>query len=75
VKGLEPGEAFSASRIPKRSGARNIATPEYINIVKEENTASRGMPLESFIIMYIVLSIGAGVKAKSVTNFLHLVVL
>jgi hypothetical protein len=25
-KGLEPGEAFSASRLPQRSGARNIAT-------------------------------------------------
>ena len=26
VKGLEPEEAFSALRLPKRSGARNIAT-------------------------------------------------
>jgi hypothetical protein len=46
VNGLEHEEAFSASRLPQRSGARNIATREYINIVKEENTASRGMPLE-----------------------------
>jgi hypothetical protein len=44
VKGLEHEEAFSASRLPKRSGAHNITTREYINIVKEENTASLGMP-------------------------------
>ena len=44
VKGLEHEEDFSASRLPQRSGVRNIATREYINIVNEENTASRGMP-------------------------------
>jgi hypothetical protein len=43
VKGLEHEEVFSASRLPKQSGARNIATREYIIIEKEENTASHGM--------------------------------
>jgi hypothetical protein len=46
VKDLEHEEAFSASRLPQQSEARNIALTGINKNVTKENTITRGMPLE-----------------------------